>query len=151
MRFSYKTYLSTTFLIPIAIIIGVLIFLFSSSYLYWLKGMYRRKILTDALKYILSTIVSISLLFVPCQYLLHGGIYLFFENEQDALTSKGVVEYICEPSERFHTFKSNHKYGADIVIDGECYFVITAGDINEGDYIEIQYLPQSHFILEIHK
>ena len=70
------------------------------------------------------------------------------ETETDAVIKVGVIESVCEPSEVI-SIKSNHRYGADIVIDGERYFAITAGEFKEGDVVEVKYLPQSCFVLGI--
>lgn len=151
MQFKYQEYFRVTFILPIVVIIGMLAILISASYWYWIKKAFLKNILFNAIKYSLCVLITIVCIVPNCEYLTNGGAYLLVENETNATTGKGVIEGIREPSVRFPEFKSHHKYGADITINGQIFFVITAGDIQEGDVVEILYLPRSGFILEINK
>lgn len=80
---------------------------------------------------------------------MNGGRYMLTERENDAIWCSGIVEDICSPSMQFPRYKSSHRYGADVVIDGKRYFIIDGGSISNGDFVSISYLPKSHFILNI--
>ena len=149
MVFSYKTYWDNTFLLPVVMIGLMLILLLMVSYGLWIKPMHRKPPTTAVLGYIFCAVVVIFCSFSQIKTLANGGVYLLNEDENDALVHIGVIEHICEPSERLTGFKSNHCYGADVVIDGEQYFAVTCGDFKEGDCVIVHYLPSSHFVLSI--
>ena len=83
--------------------------------------------------------------------LANGGISFLQEKDNDTIVCTGKIESICESSKNIPTYKYNHEYGADIVINGETYFAATAEEFNVGDMVEIHYFENSKFILEIQK
>lgn len=149
MTFLYKSYWNATLLLPVLVISFMLVLIFSSSYAYWVREVHKPQIVERTLGYLFSLCVAVFCIVPQCKYLLNGGIYLLAEKEQDALVHSGTIERICEPSNRFPGFKLSHEYGADIVIDGVEFFVITSGNYEEGDSVVVHYLPNSHFVLAI--
>lgn len=147
MKFEYSEYLICLLVLPAAIACFA-----APAVIGMVKG-----ILTDQYssknKPVSSIVLSVLVLLVclapMVQHVINGGIYLLFEDENSAITTQGEVLSITEPSERFPGFKTNHQYGADIVIDGKTYFAITAGFVTTGDTVTITYLPQSLVILEL--
>lgn len=149
MVFSYETYWINTFLLPAAMIICMIVALFVCSYGYWVGSRVKNQKSVLIYGYLFCILIVVCCMIPQCQYLLNGGAVLLGETEEDAVIQTGIIESVCEPSERFPGFKSSHRYGADIIIDGELYFAVTSGDFEEGECVTIHYLPSSHFILEI--
>lgn len=82
--------------------------------------------------------------------LTNGGIYLCSEKEDDAISLTGTIELIETPSKKYPDIKDNHRYGADITIDGDTYTAIESGGFKEGDVVTITCLPKSKVILSIY-
>ena len=149
MIFSYKTYWNATFVLPVVMLAIMLVLLISSSYSFWVKAVRKRQTVAAILSYVFCLFIVIGCSIPQVKYLRNGGIHLLQESEADTLFRIGVIESVYEPSKSFPGFKSQHRYGADIVIDGERYFAVTCGDFVEGDRVMVHYLPSSHFILSI--
>ena len=151
MTFSYKIYWNACFVLP-AVLIGLTLILFIlASYGHWVKAARKTRRIYRIMEYVFCICITAFCISSQFRYLTNGGVYLLAEKEQDACIYTGIVESICEPSKRFPGFKISHRYGADIVIDGEQFFAVTCGDIEEGDTVIIQYLPKSRFVLSIHE
>ena len=149
MVFEYQDYLLNAFLNPIISTIFFVLICLSAIACFGV-AVFRGKISTESvLTTIFFLIVTIICIIPNYTKLANGGIYLLEENENDAIVECGVIETLIEPSEKMINFKSNHKYGADLTIDGEYYFALTCSNFKKGDKVSIRYLPKSHFILEI--
>ena len=83
--------------------------------------------------------------------LANGEIAFLIEKDDEAQVVSGEIESICESSKLIPTYKYDHKFGADIVIDGVTYFAATAGELEVGDTVEVYYLENSKFILKINE
>jgi len=144
MVFSYRTYWEGIFLLPTLVSIGMLLLLsiISAQYLRGTAEIKGREFVFCAIVILLCVIPQIV-------YLVNGGIYLLSEKEEDQQIYFGTIQEIAEPSKRFPGYKSSHKYGADITVDGLVLFSITAGDFEEGDHVVVYYLPRSACVLEI--
>ena len=81
--------------------------------------------------------------------LANGEIAFLMEKDDEAQVISGEIESICESSKRIPTYKNNHKFGADIMIDGVSYFAATAGDLEVGDVVDVYYLENSKFVVKI--
>lgn len=147
MTFSYQTYFEAALVLPLSVLALLLAVFCCISYKYWFSS--KRHAIGETLGYILCLCAFVWCLIPQCRYLLNGGFYLLREKAGDALESTGTIECITGPSKHFPGFKISHNYGADIVIDGELFFMISSGDYKEGDSVTVRYLPDSHFILEI--
>ena len=89
--------------------------------------------------------------FIP---LLRGGIYLLFERETDKTIVSGVIEETGEID--FYTgakygVEQNQGSGETITISGVKYYLVTYGDLKEGDSVTAEVLPKSRFVLSIMK
>ena len=149
MIFSYETYWINTLFIPIAVLVFMLVLLVSASCTFFRKIMKKRQTTADIFKILLCLIVVVFCSIPQIQALANGGALLFGEKEEDALVCTGVIQSVCEPGERFPSFKSNHRYGADLVIENRQYFAVSCEGFEEGDCVEIRYLPNSRFVLGI--
>ena len=148
--FDYQVYLNNALVLPIIASIMLLIlngYLIITLFLSIIKG--KKTEIQNILFIIFFVIVSCVITNDNYKTLSNGGIYLFFENEDDAVVESGMIESICEPSERITRFKSDYGYGADVIIDGELYFALTCNGFEKGNKVTVLYLPKSHFILNI--
>ena len=149
MMFSYNTYWEVTCFLPMTFIFLMLIFLVSYCYGLWKKISCAGWVPVDVIKLIIIILLAVTEMFSQSKVLQNGGIYLLEESEEDVCVYTGFIEDVREPSERFPGFKASHRYGADILIDGEWYFAVTCAPYAVGDQITIQYMPKSKFILSI--
>lgn len=151
MSFEYGTYLRSNAIIPICIlslvIIATILIIISTS----VKINQKRATKDEALTSFVIC-MGICLCFIPMNVrtLSNGGVYLLNESKNDVVSQTGVIEKIYEPSKEYPNFKYDHKYGADIFIDGEMYFMAEAGDFKAGDLVTITYLPKSKVVLSIY-
>lgn len=88
--------------------------------------------------------------------LLHGGIYLITEREEDAVEISGTISSI-ENLSRFSFPELNKEYrtvqpnGAKIMVGDIPCVATSSGDFAVGDYVTVLYLPQSKYVLSIEK
>ena len=154
MVFEYSDYYFQTLSLPIFIISFFLLFLGISIFGPVKKGGQESLTILIA-KVSLALVVCIIMVSICAKTLTNGGIYLRSENESDVVVETGTIESICEPSEIITGFKATHngrqRHGADVIIDGKRYFAVTCDGFEIGDYVEIEYLPKSKFILSIYK
>ena len=148
MTFEYNDYLVVFLLVPLL----ALLFIVPAA-IGIIRGIYRDMVESNTVQNpikVIFAIVTVVLFLLPQFYFLcNGGFSLLSEKEEDALVTYGIVTQIIEPSEKYHGVKASHKHGADICIDGEYFFAITGGNLNEGTKVKVTYLPTSHFILSI--
>lgn len=80
--------------------------------------------------------------------LKNGGIAFLKEKNSEPLVCQGTIESITESSE---LLPRHHGFGSDIVIDGVTYIAAEEGDFKVGDKVELRYLENSKFVLEINR
>ena len=78
----------------------------------------------------------------------NGGMAFLKEKNSEPLVCYGTIESITESSE---LLPRHHGFGSDIVIDGVTYIAAEEGDFKVGDEVELHYLKNSKFVLEINK
>lgn len=78
----------------------------------------------------------------------NGGIEFLKEKNSEPLVCHGTIESITEFSE---LISHHHGFGSDIVIDGVTYIAAEEGDFKVGDKVELRYLENSKFVLEINR
>ena len=112
---------------------------------------------------VLSIIAGLGIGVFACMYigqLRHGGIYLYREIEADAVQMQGYITEIDELG--IYSFPiiecdyyENPKYGDpngyEFTINGILCTAPTNGSLKVGDYVEVEYLPKSGYILYIDK
>ena len=98
-----------------------------------------------------------------CMYfgqLHHGGIYLIKETEADAVQMQGYITRMEELGDFSLPiiecdYYENPKYGDpngyEFTINGIQCTAPTNGSLKVGDYVEVEYLPKSGYILYIDK
>lgn len=147
--YSIDLYLDQTFIVPIGVFIFDLALLYVASCRFMRIRAKCPTDITNILWYIIVIIIAFFFIFLVTTDLMNGGIALAQEKNADVLTTEGNINNIISPSKRIRWFKYGSYRGADLLIDGEQYFVVTAEDFKIGDYVAIQYLPKSHFILHM--
>ena len=151
MSFDYNAYFRSNFAVPIVVL---LFFLLCTIPLIksFVSQVVKREPFTKELMTMLFMIVCFAFLIFSFSVnsLKNGGIYLANEKERDATTKICIIEEINEPSKLYPYFKHDHKYGADITVNGETYFAIESGEFKVGDKVTITYLPKSRVILSIY-
>lgn len=151
MSFDYEAYWQSNFAVPAFVL---LFFIFWAIPL--IKSFVSKVMKHESLTKEFKTMLFIGVCFAFVMFsfsinsLKNGGIYLMYEKEDDTITETYVIDKINEPSELYPYFKYNHKYGADITMNGEIYFAVEAGNFKEGDQVTITYLPKSKVILSIY-
>ena len=95
------------------------------------------------LQALFAFIVSVILLCVSISFFQRGGKCLYSEKEDDTVRSSGMITQIT----------TSGKYELQISVDDVEYIIATtqAIELKAGEYVELFYLPQSHFVLGIYK
>lgn len=117
-----------------------------------IKAINKSKDLAFEIIKIVFIVVALSFpIFSVYPSLANGEVTFLMEKDDEAQVVSGEIESICESSKLIPTYKYDHKFGADIVIDGVTYFAATAGELEVGDTVEVYYLENSKFILKINE
>lgn len=160
MSFDYTQYFRGCFLLPSILLLCFLAYLTVIGV--WIGRLLRKENKSKLLKErIISTVLSVVLIGFFCLmkigHLCNGGIHLIREKEASAVQTIGVIEEIEYmnrfqfPSKLESEFKTDETYGVRFVIDGEQYYAIAKGSLKVGDNVEIEFLPQSRYVLSIRK
>lgn len=147
MTFSYHTYFIFLFLLPAVVLVVTSPVVFKAIKM--LIGIILERDFNGNGQKIILAILVVGFCVIPQMiYMVSGGFFLLFERADDAVTATGVVESIREPSSYFPGLRASDHQGADVVIDGERYFMMTAEALEIGDEVRISYLPKSGVVME---
>ena len=104
-------------------------------------------------EYIASVLIMGVLMGTLIFDLANGGIFLLFEKEEHSIEMTGEIEGIIDPRHVYGKYivDEKHVYGEFIFVDGQKYYLMTSGDLTEGDTVSMRVLPRSKFVLEIHR
>ena len=152
MTYDYYVYYRQNCIIPLILLIFSSILFFGQIYslckerlTYSPKDiMYRIFFLCIALFLIIANIVPLA----------RGGVYLLVEKENDAIQVSGTVEGTIEidyVTGAKYRVENNNGSGEAIIVNGRKYYLTTYGDIQAGDYVVLDVLPRSGFILKIER
>ena len=79
---------------------------------------------------------------------------MLYENQQHAIHISGFIENTDE-IDAFtgskYSVEQNNGNGVSIVVNGVKYYLMTFGDLKTGDYVSLEVLPKSGFILSFEK
>ena len=155
MAFEYEVYFRQNCLVPL--------FLFSFSLICLITALFGFFFDLKAKKYkisplVIARMISFLLIFFAVAtpnliQLLRGGAFLLFEREKDAVVIEGYVEErqdLSFYSGYRYNYDQNNGNGQMIQVNGEKYYLMTYGNLKDGDYVWIKILPKSRLILEIH-
>ncbi len=146
MTFEYKDYYSLSLKIPLGlcIIFSILLIIIIIKII---------NIPSDKAKFTISNSISIIiliLLILSFVMRLDYGIHLLYENEYDYKSMCGKIETIEDVyfSPRYY-YNDKAVHAKIITIDGKRLYFMTNGELEVGDYIKVEYLPKSTFVLKV--
>lgn len=150
MTFDYKQYLDACLFNPIIVSIFFLTTLVPPLIVYIKKFISLTAEKKDILKFILFVGVFALFSFVNIGRLAYGGIYLITERATDSIVIEGEIEKVEEVSNFiFPIIESG--IGTRFTVNGEKCTAIVQGEFEVGDYVVVNYLPKSGYILSIEK
>ena len=149
MELSFNEYLSKTLIWPVIYSIFA-VFLLVLLYLSITKRITIFNVKYKIFIYVLLLLVSFGLFYDSIPTIKHG-MFLFVENESNAVYTSGVITYIEEAfnSPRYY-YEGNNGIEAKIITinDEQCY-IFYLSNFEIGDMVTIEYLPKSTFVLSI--
>ncbi len=146
MIFDYNQYRSGSLVTPI--IIGMV---FLILFIIIIIKIMRLPIEKDkiTIKNILVIIIFLLIILDSCLRLRYG-IYLLYENKNQFTTISGRIDEIDNVFQSPRYYYNDEPVHASIVtIDGKKLYFMTRGNLKVGDYIEVEYLPKSTFVLKV--
>lgn len=160
MKFDYIQYYRGCFILPIILLACFVIYLIGLG-VGTLMVIRKHNITMFTKERIISIVLSVILVLFFCSmnisHLYNGGIYLYKENETSKIEALGIIEnieYMNQfqfPSKLASEYKTDEVNGVCFTIDGTQYYAIAKGELDVGDDVVVVFLPQSRYILSIHK
>ena len=159
MEYRYSDYYDRCFYAPILFcVIGAFI---SSINVYGIVTACIEKTWNDSFGFYIAELVLFCFLIPQCiRPLRQGGWYLRKEKEKDKLQAQGYIEHIKSMKQEFYLSRDrlsltdspgSWKGSYQMVIDGDVYYLPSSGALLPGDYVIVQYLPKSRFVLSIRR
>ena len=155
MYFDYMGYVRECFNVPtrrlILNFLGIIILIMIA---------FRKKIIFHG-KCILILFIMLGTIESVCQnigQLHHGGIYLYREVAADAVQMQGYITEInglgiyslpIIECDYYENLKYGDPNGYEFIINGISCTAPTKGSLEVGDYVKVEYLPKSGYILHI--
>lgn len=152
MHNSYAYYFRVNAFVPLSFLLAAVFLVFFTIVPVLFKLFRTSKNRAQNIAYLLLSLpVVFVFVFIVARPLLSGGYRLFFENENDRLTGQGYVQEIieCVNSEHRYNLETGVTEGYNISINQEKYHIMYLDNIQVGDNVYIEYLPNSKFILRI--
>lgn len=154
MYFDYDQYVRGCLIVPVAIA-GFALLIFVCGLFAGIREILGRKMqYTDIIKFILLFCVCAFFLTMNVGQLMHGGIYLVHEQENDAIEIAGIIQKIevlgpfqmpSLPSD----YSEGKTPGVLLTVDGIQCTAVVKGHFEIGDVVIIKYLPKSGYVLAI--
>lgn len=155
MSFEYIQYVKGCLVFPIFVSLSALALILSAT-LHFSTTYFQHKLLSrNAIGFLLSIIICGFFLCMNIGRILHGGIHLIYEREQDAIEIQGEITNIHELGrfsfpELESDYENGEANGVQLTIDGIRCTAITQGYLTIGDKVTVLYLPQSGYVLSIY-
>lgn len=150
MQFDYSKYLEANIIAIIIITINICIIIaVLKNYI----GLFIKRNLShkDTLRCVCLIVLFGILTSINISKLIHGGMYVFFENEADRVQVQGKIESIEEIG---YWGIQKHQYdggsGTQLTVNGICCRTIHDISMDVGDYVSVGYLPKSGYILDLY-
>lgn len=143
MVFSYSEYFEKVFVIPLILLIIVIIDLLFLLYRRRPNGKHH----VSKFELILQIVGIVVLAFVSITQFRLG---IILDNEQSTQTISGDISNISDvrlPSKYY--MNGSRVWPKLIEIDGEEYYIMTIGDFELNDQVEIEYLKNSKIVISI--
>lgn len=154
MHFIYNQYVKTSLLFPM-FILGLGILGFVPLLVQAIQAFFRKEIRWKGIIRLLTGLITpVLFISIGTGRLMHGGVYLAFEKEGDKAQVQGRIEQIEELGvfafpKLDSEYSVGHTHGVRFTIDGVQYTAIEKGLLSVGDYVTVEYLPKSRYILYI--
>lgn len=153
MQFSYDTYFSEFFLMPCYILLISIVILCVSTVGIIVKHRHNSLAPKQLTVHVVICIVIVAFIIRNMTYMANGGVFLLNEKEDSAMHTRGIIEQIYRVDEwnypRISSEYEDDSLMVRIKINDNYYTAIASGELNVGDFVDVQFLPQSGFILEI--
>ena len=147
MKFLYEDYYRAAFVIPIIILVVVL-FIIIENILVFVKVI-RLKNQFKIANVFLSVIVTTVFILISA-FSLSRSCNLPKDKGSDSITIQSIVQNVTNmPFAEKYNVDGKASYAKYIELDGVKYYCMNADNIQTGTLIEIEYLPESKFILKI--
>lgn len=160
MQFFYERYYLECLIMALFILLITVYFIIHVGY--WgiksLKGKYLSR--KDIFKCISLIVLFMFFLCVVCGHLAHGGIQLLNEKEKDSMIMQGDITEIKKlgifslpriECDYYEDLKFGDPQGYEFTINGIQCTAPAKGTLKVGDYVEVEYLPKSGYILYINE
>ena len=153
MKYSYDSYFSVNFKLPIILCIAATVFFATQLLPKILVLIHTRKVTMSAIpQLLLPMALVIWFLVIGGGPLWRGGYHLLYEKESDAVSVTGAVSRISAISSmygmKYRTDKGT-SFGYEITVNDVSYIIMDSAGIEKGDIVELSVLPRSNLILEV--
>lgn len=149
MKFSYEYYLSNTFTFPLIACIG---FALAATVLF-VQVVRKGKTVFES-----KNIISLVLLVAMCCGLITNCLHLAFgcklplDKSGETQVVTGKIETIEKVAiSPMYKLENENSKAYRLNIDGKYYYVMSATGVSVGDFVEVTYLNNSKFVVEIQK
>ena len=147
MKYSYNLYLKNAFFIPLIVVILLIAFIILDCVLLM------KDIKSNQTKsigyYVFSLAVSVLILCIFGNALIRIGFPLLSDKKAETQVVSGEVTNITYSFYSARYYLNGQIYrGVWVEIEGQKYYLIDMGNIQIGNDVRIQYLPNSHFVME---
>lgn len=147
MKFSFEYYRNNTFIWPL---IGCVVFGLISVFI--LISLIKDKKECFDQKSIIDIIIFVVFVFgLVCNAIhLSYGYKIPLDKKEDAVTKEGEVLYISKAfGSPYYKLENINTCGYYINISNEKYYIMYTGELEIGDKVEFEYLPNSKVVLSI--
>ena len=161
IHYDYSLYFNGCFVLPLIILIFALTALTINCFHYGKKIVFHSADGKDIVTFLIAILIFGFFITLNGSRLIHGGIYLINEKEQDAVTIDGRISQINMlnifefPELSVHSENengANHAHnGVEIIVNHIPCVAIDQGPFEIGDTVSVSYLPKSRYILTISK
>ena len=153
MKYSYDSYFSVNFKLPIILCTAATVFFATQLLPKIIDLIHTRKVTVSVIpQLLLPMALVIWFLVVGGGPLWRGGYHLLYEKESEAVSVTGAVSCISAcPSTHGMKYRTDKgtSFGYEIKINDISYIIMDSAGIVKGDIVELMVLPRSNLILEV--
>ncbi len=154
MYFDYEAYKAYCFESPMEFGLFFSVFIVGQILYCIILAIKKKLVRKDVVSLCIGVLVLGLIVCINAGVLLYGGIYLYQEEEADAVEMQGEITDIKGLGQFvFPSVKDGYgheeKYGYEFTINGIKCMAVRKGSLKVGDYVTVRYLPKSGYILYI--
>ena len=160
MYFYYERYFLECLVLAMGILVFILSMLIRIAYCVLKLSLCNKLSRQDKIKSVYFSLFLLFFMCMVCGHLSHGGIYLIQEKQTEAVSMRGYITQIDElgifllPSIE-NDYNEDKQFGDpqgyEFTINGVQCTAPAKKSLMVGDYVEVEYLPKSGYILYIDK